>query len=170
MGLFTGTTYSDLGDLYKAQLKDMYDAEQRIGKTLPKMQEKATSAQLKQSFGDQITENKAQIARLEQAFEKLGESASGQACEATKGLIKECDETLDASGDDHVIDAALIANAQRIQHYNIAGYGCLTNFAKRTGQHEAASLYATCADEAGKSDQRMTQIAEGSVNAQAAAA
>ena len=170
MGLFTGTTYSDLKDLYKAQLQDMYDAEQRIGKILPKMQEKATSAQLKQSFGDQITENKAQVSRLEQAFEKLGEKASGQACEATKGLIKECDETLDASGDDHVIDAALIANGQRIQHYNIAGYGCLTNFAKRCGQPEAAGLYATCADEAGKADQRMTQIAEGSVNAQAAAA
>ena len=170
MGLFTGATYSDMKDLYTAQLKDMYDAEQRIAKILPKMQEKATSAQLKQSFGDQITENKGQISRLEQAFSMMDEKASGQACEATKGLIKECDETLDASGDDHVIDAALIANGQRIQHYNIAGYGCLTNFAKRCGQQQASNLYATCADEAGKSDQRMTQIAEGSVNAQAAAA
>ena len=170
MGLFTGTTYSDMKDLYTAQLKDMYDAEQRIAKTLPKMQEKADSAQLKQSFGDQITETKAQIARLEKAFSLLGESAKGQACEATKGLVKEVEETLDASGDEHVIDAALIANGQRIQHYNIAGYGCLTNFAKRCGQHEAAGLYAESADEAGKADQRMSQIAEGSVNAQAAAA
>ena len=170
MGLFTGATYSDMKDLYTAQLKDMYDAEQRIAKVLPKLQEKATSAQLKQSFGDQITETKAQIARLEKAFGNLGEKASGQACEATKGLIKECDETLDASGDDHVIDAALIANGQRIQHYNIAGYGCLTNFSKRCGQTQSANLFAESADEAGKADQRMTQIAEGSVNVQAAAA
>ena len=170
MGLFTSTTYSDMRDLYKAQLQDMYDAEQRIAKTLPKLQEKAASAQLKQSFGDQITETKAQIARLEKAFALLDEKASGQACEATKGLVKECEETLDASGDAQVIDAALIANGQRIQHYNIAGYGCLTNFAKRCGQDEAAKLYAESADEAGKADQRMTQIAEGSVNAQAAAA
>ena len=170
MGLFTGTTYNDLKDLYKAQLYDMYDAEQRISKTLPKMQEKAASAQLKQSFGDQITENKAQISRLEQAFDKLGEKASGHACEATKGLIKECEETLDASGDEHVIDAALIANGQRIQHYNIAGYGCLTNFAQRCGQQEASTLMAESADEAGLANKRMTQIAEGSVNPQAAAA
>ena len=170
MGLFTGTTYSDMKDLYTAQLKDMYDAEQRISKVLPKLQEKATSAQLKQSFGDQITETKAQVARLETAFGNLGEKASGQACEATKGLIKECEETLDASGDDHVIDAALIANGQRIQHYNIAGYGCLTNFSKRCGQTQSSGLFAESADEAGKADQRMTQIAEGSVNVQAAAA
>ena len=170
MGLFSSTTYDDMGDLYLAQLKDIYDAEQRISKILPKMQEKAASAQLKQSFGNQITENKAQIARLEKAFSLLGESASGHACEATKGLIKEAEETLGANGDEHVIDAALIANAQRIQHYNIAGYGCLTNFACRVGQKDASKLYAECADEAGTSDQRMTEIAEGSVNAQAAAA
>ncbi|QDT17808.1 YciE/YciF ferroxidase family protein [Alienimonas californiensis] len=170
MGLFTGTKYRDLGDLYRAQLRDIYDAEQRIGKILPRMQEKAASAQLKQSFGDQITESQAQIARLEKAFTLLGESAKGQACEATKGLIKEAEETLDADGDEHVIDAALIANAQRIQHYSIAGYGCLTNFARRCGQQEASSLFAECADEAGASDQRMTQIAEESVNADAAAA
>ncbi len=170
MGLFSGTTYSDMGDLYLAQLQDMYDAEQRIGSILPKMQEKATSAQLKQSIGNQITESKAQIARLEKAFSLLGKPAKGHACEATKGLVKEVEETLDASGDEHVIDAALIANAQRIQHYGIAGYGCLTNFAKRCGQQEASALYAECADEAGAADQRMTQIAESSVNAQAAAA
>ena len=170
MGLFTGTTYNDFKDLYVAQLYDMYDAEQRIAKFLPKMQEKATSSQLKQSFGDQITETNAQIARLEKAFDLLGESKKGHACEATKGLLKEAEETVDASGDEHVIDAALIANGQRIQHYNIAGYGCLTNFAKRCGQNDAAALYAESADEAGKADQRMTQIAEGSVNVQAAAA
>ena len=170
MGLFSSTTYSDMGDLYLAQLQDVYDAEQRIAKILPKMQEKATSAVLKQSFGDQITETKAQISRLEKAFGLLNESPKGQACEATKGLIKEAEETLDASGDEHVIDAALIANAQRIQHYNIAGYGCLTNFAKRCGQGDASTLYAESADEAGAADQRMTQIAEGSVNQQAAAA
>ncbi|NNJ24039.1 ferritin-like domain-containing protein [Alienimonas chondri] len=170
MGLFSSTTYSNMDDLYVAQLQDIYDAEQRIAKILPKLQEKASSAVLKQSFGTQIAESKAQIARLEKAFSLKGESPQGHACEATKGLIKEAEETLAASGDEHVIDAALIANAQRIQHYNIAGYGCLTNFASRCGQDEASKLYAECADEAGAADQRMTQIAEGSVNAQAASA
>ncbi|MFH5804825.1 ferritin-like domain-containing protein [Alienimonas sp. DA493] len=170
MGLFTGTTFHDLGDLYRAQLRDLYDAEQRVAEVLPRMQEKAGDARLKHSFGDQITETQAQIARLEKAFTLLGETAKGQTCEATRGLIKEAEETLDADGEGHVLDAALIANAQRIQHYNIAGYGCLTHFAKRCGQEEASSLFAESADEAGASDRRMTQIAEERVNAEAAAA
>ena len=106
--------------------------------------------------------------RLERCFELLGQAPKAKTCEATKGLLAEGDEILGAKGDPHVIDAALIASAQRVEHYEMAAYGCTRNFAMRCNQTEAASLLQETLDEEGDADHALTNIAEASVNAQAA--
>ena len=169
MGLFTSTSFDNLEDLYLDQLQDLYDAEQRLTKAIPKMRDAATSPQLKQGFEAHLTETEGQITRLEKCFDLFGKSAKAKTCEAIKGLIAEGDEIVNAKGDPAVIDAGLIAAAQRVEHYEIAGYGCLVRFAKRVGQNEAAGLLQQTLDEEGAQDKKLTSIAEGSVNAQAAA-
>ena len=169
MGLFTSTTFDNLKDLYVDQLQDLYDAEQRLTKALPKMQEAAHSPQLKQAYGSHLKETEGQVTRLEKCFELLGESPKAKTCDAMKGLISEGDEMVNAKGDPDVKDAALIAAAQRVEHYEMAGYGCLVHFANRLGQHEAAKLLQQTLDEEGAADKKLTSIAEGSVNQKAAA-
>ena len=169
MGLFTSTTFNSLEELYEEQLQDLYDAEQRLTKVLPKMAEAAHSPQLKQAFEGHLTETKNQVTRLERCFELFGKSAKAKTCEAMKGILTEGDEILNAKGDPDVLDAALIASAQRVEHYEIAGYGTLRQFAKRVGQNEAAELLQQTLDEEGGADKKLTEIADGFVNAQAAA-
>ncbi len=167
MGLFS-ETFNTMEDLYVAQIEDLYDAEQRIVKALPKLEEKATSAELKQAFRTHLEETKDQVKRLERCFQLLGKKPKAKTCHATKGLIEEGEEVLKASGDADVLDAALIAAAQRVEHYEMAGYGCARNFALRCGQTEAADLLQQTLDEEGNADKILTEIAETSVNAKAA--
>ena len=169
MGLFTSTTFNNLDELYEEQLQDLYDAEQRLTKALPKMAEAAHSPQLKQAFQSHLKETENQITRLERCFELFGKSAKAKTCEAMKGLVAEGDEVVNAKGDPDVIDAALIAAAQRVEHYEMAGYGTLRQFARRVGQTEAAGLLQQTLDEEGEANKKLTEIAEGFVNAQAAA-
>ena len=169
MGLFSSTSFEKLDDLYHEQLQDLYDAEQRLTKALPKMQEAAHSPQLKQAFGSHLTETEGQITRLEKCFELFGQSPKAKTCEAMKGLISEGDEMVNAKGDPDVKDAALIAAAQRVEHYEIAGYGTLRNLARRIGQTQAVTLLQQTLDEEGNADKKLTSIAESSVNAAAAA-
>ncbi|MFH5804826.1 ferritin-like domain-containing protein [Alienimonas sp. DA493] len=168
MGLFTSTSFDDLKDLYVDQLQDLYDAEQRLTKALPKMRDAAHSPQLKQAWEAHLKETEGQVNRLEKCFELIDQSPKAKTCEAMKGLITEGDEMIGAKGDPDVKDAALIAAAQRVEHYEIAGYGCLVHFANRLGQHEAARLLQETLDEEGAADKKLTAIAEGSVNKQAA--
>lgn len=166
MGLFS-TTFDSMETLLEEQLQDLYDAEQRIVAALPKMEAAAHSAELKSAFRQHLAETKNQVSRLEQVFQALGKKADGKTCQAMKGLIAEGDEIVSASGDADVKDAALIAAAQRIEHYEIAAYGTARTFAQRLGNQEAARLLQQTLDEEGATDKKLTQIAERSVNPQA---
>ncbi len=168
MGLFTSTEFHSLEDLLVEQLQDLYDAETRLVDALPKMHDAAESAELKAAFQEHLTETKGQVNRLEKAFDMLGKESSRETCQAMKGLIKEGDEVINASGDPSIKDAALIAAAQRVEHYEIAGYGSARNFALRCGRDDVAELLQQTLDEEGGADKKLTQIAESSVNTRAA--
>ncbi|QGJ71972.1 Ferritin-like metal-binding protein YciE [Planctomycetales bacterium 10988] len=168
MGLFTSKEFSTLDDLLVEQLQDLYDAEHRLCDAIPKMAEAATSPQLKTAFQDHLTETKSHVKRLEQAFDLLGKDADRDSCQAMKGIIKEGSDVVDAKGDSAVKDAALIAAAQRVEHYEMAGYGSARNFAKQLGQDRVAQLLQQTLDEEGEADKKLTQIAEGLINTQAA--
>ena len=169
MGLFTSKEFNSLEQLFLDQLQDLYDAEHRITKALPKMAEAASSPQLAQAFRDHLQETERQIERLERVFEIAGHSPKKKACEAMKGLIAEGEEVVQASGDPDVKDAGLIAAAQRVEHYEMAGYGTVRTFARRLGLTEAEELLQATLDEEGAADHKLTAIAEASVNPQAQA-
>jgi ferritin-like metal-binding protein YciE len=169
MGLFRETLNS-MEDLYLDQLEDIYDAEQRIVKALPKMAAAATAPELKRAFETHERETQGQIKRLERCFELFGKKPKAKTCEATKGLIEEGDAVIKASGSDDVRDAALIAAAQRVEHYEMAAYGCTRQFAMRCGQENAAELLQETLDEEEKTDRILTEIAESSINLKAARA
>jgi ferritin-like metal-binding protein YciE len=168
MGLFTNKEFNSLDDLLVDQLYDLYDAEHRMTSALPKMAQAAANPQLRSAFEQHLTETKGQINRLEQAFQRLGKSPQRETCEAMKGLISEGEEMVSATGDDSVKDAALIAAAQRVEHYEIAGYGTARSLAQQLGRSDVANLLQETLDEEGATDKRLTQIAESAVNRQAA--
>lgn len=168
MGLFSSTQFTSLEDLLIEQLQDLYDAETRLVDALPKMADVAAAAELKAAFRGHLDETRNQISRLEKAFHLLGVEAKAETCEAMKGLLKEGDKVLTGSGDANVRDAALIAAAQRVEHYEMAGYGAARNFAQRLGREDVAQLLQQTLDEEGSADKKLTQIAERSVNLRAA--
>lgn len=169
MGLFTSKEFNSLDQLFIDQLQDLYDAEHRITNALPKMAEAASSPQLAQAFRDHLEETERQIERLERVFEIVGQAPKKKTCEAMKGLISEGEEIVQATGDPDVKDAGLIAAAQRVEHYEMAGYGTVRTFARRLGLTEAEELLQTTLDEEGAADHKLTAIAEASVNPQAQA-
>lgn len=170
MGLFTSEEFNSLDELFIDQLQDIYDAEHRLVEALPKMADTADSPQLAQAFRDHLGETKLQIERLEQVFSIIGQEPKRKTCEAMKGLISEGEEILSAKGSADVRDAALICAAQRVEHYEIAVYGCLRNLAGRLGKSDAQALLQTTLDEEGSADHKLTQIAESAVNPEAARA
>jgi ferritin-like metal-binding protein YciE len=129
-----------LPDLWIAQMCDLYDAEIQLIAALPKMAAAANSPHLKEAFRVHLEETKNHQARLEQAFQLLGIKPTRESCEAMQGLISEGEEMIAAHGDPQIKDAALIAAAQRVEHYEIAGYGCARSFARRLGQQSIADL------------------------------
>ena len=133
MALFTSTEFNNLEELFYDELQDLYDAEQRLTKAIPKMAEAAGCSELKQAFEHHLQETKNQVTRLERVFSLLGKEAKTKTCEAMKGLVSEGEEIIKAKGDADVKDAALIAAAQRVEHYEMAGYGSARNFAMRLG-------------------------------------
>jgi ferritin-like metal-binding protein YciE len=155
---------NDLNDLLVDQLKDLYNAESQLTKALPKMAKKATNPDLKKAFETHLAETQNQISRLEQVFEALGEKPKGKTCHAMKGLIEEAQEVLSEDAEDAVRDAALIAAAQRVEHYEIAGYGTVRTYAESLGHTQAAKLLQQTLDEEGKTDKLLTQLAENCVN------
>lgn len=165
MGLFSSTKQFDsLETLLIDQLRDLYDAEQRIIQALPKMASAAHSTALKTAFQQHLRETQSQMTRLERVFEALGQTAEAETCEAMQGLVEEGHEVINASGDPDVKDAALIAAAQRVEHYEIAGYGCARTFAQRLGNQEAVRLLQQTLDEETATDKKLTQLAEQGVN------
>ena len=167
MGLFS-ENFETIEDLYRDQLQDIYDAEQRICNALPKMEEAAHSPELKRAFSTHLRESEGHIERLERCFELFGESPKSKTCDAMKGLVSEGEDIISATGDADVRDAALIAAAQRVEHYEMAVYGCLRTFAMRCGQENAAELLQETLAEEEHCDKLLTQIAESSVNVKAA--
>jgi ferritin-like metal-binding protein YciE len=164
MGFFTSETFNSMQDLLKHELKDLYDAEHRIVEALPQMADKAHNPRLKRAFEDHLRQSEKHIERLEAVFEHLGIEPERQKCDAMAGLIKEGGNVLDADGDTEVLDAGLIAAAQRVEHYEIAGYGTVRAFARQLNNEYAAELLEQTLDEEKETDHLLTTIAEGSVN------
>lgn len=167
MALF-GTTISSFEDLFEDQLKDLYDAENRLVEALPKMADAASSSELKHAFTSHLRETEGHVQRLEQIFGQLGKKPERETCEAMKGLIAEGSQMIKAQADPEVKDAGLIAAAQRVEHYEMAGYGSARNFAEKLGHSQAVSLLQATLNEEGAADKKLTAIAELSVNPAAA--
>ena len=158
---------SSLNDLLIDELKDLYDAEHQITKALPKMAKAASSAQLQNAFTSHLAETENHIKRLEQVFNAMNQKATRKTCKAMKGLLEEGDEVLEEKADPEVKDAALIGAAQRVEHYEMAGYGTVRTFAQTLGLTDVAELLQQTLDEEGNADKKLTQIAEGRVNERA---
>lgn len=168
MKLFNTTKFDTLDDLLLEQIEDLYDAEQRLTEALPKMAEAASNTQLSSAFRTHLEETRQHVNRLENIFSLLGREPSREACDAMKGLIAEGEEMIGAKGSPEVRDAALIAAAQRVEHYEMAGYGSARTFASRIGRDDVASILQQTLDEEKATDRKLTMIAESAVNPQAA--
>ncbi|MCC6802844.1 MAG: ferritin-like domain-containing protein [Anaerolineae bacterium] len=156
-----------LQDLLLEQLQDLYDAEHQLTKALPKMAGAASNTNLQNAFNEHLSETERHVRRLEQAFEALGKRAERKTCKAMQGLVAEGSEVIEEQGDPQVKDAALIAAAQRVEHYEIAGYGSARTFAQTLGENRVADLLQNTLDEEGAADKKLTQIAESQVNERA---
>lgn len=157
-------------DLLKAEVQDLYSAEQQFFKALPKVAKAASNAKLKQALEKHLEVTQKQIERLEEIAMELGVKLNGKKCLAAEALIKEGEELIKEGGDPAVLDAGIIGAAQRMEHYEIAGYGTLAALAKRVGNKKAAEMAARTLKEEHDADESLTRIAERSVNEEAAEA
>ena len=158
-------------DLLELELKDLYSAEKQITKALPKMAKAATNEDLKEAFETHLEETEGQIERLEKVFKQLDISFTRvEKCKAMEGLIEEGKEIMEEDMEPEVLDAALICAAQKVEHYEIAGYGCARTFAQQLGHSEVADLLQATLDEEGQADKKLNDIAESVVNQEAQAA
>jgi ferritin-like metal-binding protein YciE len=165
-----GFKLDDLETLLFMQLRDLLSAEEQLIDALPKMAEAASSPALKKAFQTHLEETRVQQTRLEEIFELLGQDPTSEECEAMAGLIAEGDEIIGMEGDPDVKDAALIAAAQRVEHYEMAGYGCAAAFASKLGKRKIAALLRTTLKEEANADKKLTDVAEKGINAEAARA
>ena len=152
--------FSSLNDLYLEQLKDLHSAETQLTKALPKMAKAANSPELKAAFNEHLEETKEQLVRLNQIGEKLGKSLTGHTCAAMKGLIEEGSEWMEEDAEPEVMDAGLIAAGQRVEHYEMAGYGTVHNFAELLGDEDSAELLAETLKEEKTADKKLTSLAK----------
>ncbi len=157
-----------LDDLLLHEMEDLYDAEHRILKALPKMAKKATDPKLRAAFEGHLKETEGQVVRLERAFKILHKPAKRKTCNGIKGLLLEGDEAMKANMEDDVRDSALIGAAQRVEHYEMAGYGCARTYAQQLGMTDVADLLQATLDEEGGANQTLTTLAESGINAAAA--
>ena len=149
-----------LEDLFYDTLKDIYFAERQILKALPKMAKAASNAELRRGFEEHLRQTSEHVSRLEQIFEMLGEKATGKKCLGMEGLVKEGAETMSEDYEDAAKDAAIIGAAQRVEHYEIAGYGTVRAFAELLGENEHVSLLEQTLEEEKETDEKLTQLAE----------
>jgi ferritin-like metal-binding protein YciE len=158
-------------DLFELELKDIYSAEKQLTKALPKMAKAATNEDLKQAFESHLEETEGQIERLETIFKQLEISVTRvEKCKAMEGLIEEGKELMEEGLEPEVLDAGLICAAQRVEHYEIAAYGCARTFAQQLGHDDIVTLLQESLDEEGNADKKLTEIAESVVNQEAEAA
>jgi ferritin-like metal-binding protein YciE len=160
--------FDNLEDLFWDQVKDIYDAEQRLTDALPKMAEAANDPTLEKAFRDHLAETKQHVQRLETIFRGAGKEPDRETCEGIKGLLKEGEDMIGAKGDEATCDAALIAAAQRVEHYEMAVYGTIRSYAESLGRNEFVRLLQQTLDEEGAADRKLTQIATTKVNRPAA--
>ncbi|MES1160986.1 MAG: ferritin-like domain-containing protein [Bacteroidota bacterium] len=159
---------SKLQEFFKDQLQDIYWAEQKLVKTLPKLEEAANSAELKQAFNSHLQETKNHVSRLEKVFEIIGEKAEGKKCPAIAGIVDEGEEIIDETEENTAQrDVGLIFAGQKAEHYEIATYGGLIQLAKTLGWSDAAELMSITLSEEKNADIKLTKIAEGGINVQA---
>lgn len=156
-----------LKKLYVEELRDLYSAENQLLKALPKMAKGASSEELKQAFEDHLEQTKDHVDRLEEIFKGLDESPKGKTCHGMKGLLEEGSEILEQEGEGSVLDAGIIAAAQKVEHYEIASYGTVRTFANLLGEDEAAELLQQTLDEEGDADKHLNELAEEIVNPEA---
>jgi ferritin-like metal-binding protein YciE len=155
-------------ELLVEQLHDLYDAEQRLTKALPKMAKAASSPQLKAAFKKHLTETEGHVTRLEQAFKSLDEKVSKKTCKAMQGLVAEGEDTIEEDAEPEVKDAALIAAAQRVEHYEIAAYGTVSAYAKLLERKDILKLLQATLAEEKATDLALTELAESTINVEAA--
>lgn len=163
----TGMQPSQLMQLFEEELKDIYWAEKALTKALPKMIKNATSEELIEALENHLTETEEQIKRVEQVFEILGKKATAKKCEAMEGLLKEAEEIMEECEEGAMCDAGIISAGQKVEHYEIASYGTLRQFAQTLGLDDAAQLLQTTLDEEKAADQKLTEVAITAVNVEA---
>lgn len=147
-------------DVLHNQMRDVLNAEKQLTKALPKMAKAARSPALAEAFTEHLEETEAQIERLEQCFEILGKRAQGKHCHGMEGLLKEGDEAMEAEGEDALVDSEIIAAAQRVEHYEIAAYGCMAEYAEKMGLTQIAALLNESLEEEKAADKKLTQVNE----------
>ncbi len=149
-----------LHDLYVEELRDIYDAENQLLKALPKMAEGTESEELRQGLQEHLEQTKGHVQRLETIFQKLGQKATGEKCKAMEGLVKEGGDILDEDMRSQVKDAAIIAAAQKVEHYEIASYGTVRTYANLLGDSESASLLEQTLEEEKEADRKLSELAD----------
>jgi ferritin-like metal-binding protein YciE len=167
MGLFT-KDIQNFDDLFLHTLQDVYYAENQITRALPKMIDKASDERLKKGFDEHLYETREQIKRLEQVFQMMGQSPKAIECPAIDGIIEEANEVAGETADKSVLDAALIASAQAVEHYEITRYGSLVAWARQMGRDDITGLLQKTLEEEKATDSRLTQMAESTINRKAA--
>ena len=158
---------ANLKDLFLDELADMYDAEKRISKALPKLAEAATNDDLKEGLNKHQEETLGHIKKIEQVFKAFGEKAKGKECKATVGLLEEGDEIVKDNDGKPTLNAGIISACQKVEHYEIASYGCLCTWAKQLGNEKAFDLLQQTLAEEKETDETLTQLAEDSINQKA---
>jgi ferritin-like metal-binding protein YciE len=159
---------SNLQDLLVENLKDLYSAETQILKALPKAAKKVQSDELRSALEEHVQQTRGHVDRLEQVLGKMGEKPGGKKCHGMEGLLEEAKELLEEDAEPDVLDAGLIVDCQKVEHYEIAGYGSAVTFAKLLGDEESARLLAQTLDEEKAADVKLTEIAVSSINVEAA--
>jgi ferritin-like metal-binding protein YciE len=154
-------------ELFLQQIEDLYDAEKRLVKALPKMAEASTSLMLKRAFESHLQQTEGHVARLENIFRQLNKAAKGETCDAMKGLVSEGEDMVSHIDESPLRDAGLIASANRVEHYEIAAYGSARTFAQTLGLSQAAGLLEQTLQEEKEADQKLTQLAQQMVNDEA---
>jgi len=158
---------ANLEDLYEDLLKDLYSAEKQLVKALPKMAKNADSPDLQRAFQDHLGQTEKHVERIERIFSDLGGSPRGKKCVGMEGLIEEGGELLKEDVEPDVLDAGLIAAAQKVEHYEIAGYGTARAWANKLGYSDAANLLQDTLDEESMANEKLTQLAESHINVEA---
>jgi ferritin-like metal-binding protein YciE len=158
---------TSLSDLFIHQLKDLFNAEQQLLKAMPDMLDKASNTNLKTAISAHMKETEMQITKLQQCFQILGVDGNGEKCKAMEGLLREAKDFMEHDADPEVMDAGLIASAQRVEHYEIAGYGTACTYAKFLGHTDVLNLLQEILGEEKKADEKLTFIAETVVNRKA---